>query len=62
MPKFKIQSYNRDMTEMILENNCVLDRTETALVRAYDMSSYDRVVVLMVETISNRWRIIAKFY
>lgn len=64
MAKFKIQCYNRDMTELVREYDKEFDRTEEALICAYDISASEDIVVLMRQSIVDKkcWKIIAKFY
>ena len=62
MAKFKIQVYNREMTEKTSEYDKEFDLTGEALVVCYDLSGSDRIVVLERELSPHRWRIIAKFY
>lgn len=64
MAKFKIQAYNREMTELVEEYDKDFERTEEALIECYDLSSTYDVVVLMRQSIMDKkcWKIIAKFY
>ena len=64
MAQFKIQAYNREMTELVTEYDKEFDRTEEALIEAYDKSDSEDVVVLMRQSIMDKrcWKIIAKFY
>ena len=64
MAKFKIQAYNREMTELVTEYDKEFDRTEEALIEAYDKAESEDIVVLMRQSImDNRcWKLIAKFY
>lgn len=64
MTKFKIQCYNREMTELVAEYDKEFDRAEDALMEAYyKADSYD-IVVLMIQSIMDKrcWKMIAKFY
>lgn len=63
MAKYLIQTYSRDMTELIREEHA--DGTvEGVLSMAYDMSSINSVIVLMKRNSNDptRLRVIAKFY
>lgn len=64
MAQFKIQAYNREMTELVTEYDKEFDRTEEALIEAYDKAASEDVVVLMRQSIMDKrcWKIIAKFY
>ena len=64
MTKFKIQAYNREMTELVAEYDKEFDRTEEALIEAYDKADSADIVVLMRQSIMDKrcWKIIAKFY
>lgn len=64
MAQFKIQAYNREMTELVEEYNKEFDRTEEALIEAYDKATSEDIVVLMRQGIMDKrcWKIIAKFY
>ena len=64
MPKFKIQCYNREMTELVEEYDKEIESAEDALLEAYyKAGSYD-IVVLMRQSIMDKkcWKLIAKFY
>ena len=64
MTKFKIQCYNREMTELFEEYDKEYDRTEEALIVCYDLSTHFDIVVLMRQSIMDKkyWKLIAKFY
>lgn len=64
MAKFKIQTYNEEMTELISSDIGSFSKTEDALIEAYDMRGNDYIIVLMRQSISDPkcWRRIAKFY
>ena len=64
MAKFKIQAYNREMTELVEEYDKDFERTEEALIACYDLSSTYDVVVLMRQSLMDKrcWKLIAKFY
>ncbi len=64
MAKFKIQAYNREMTELVEEYDKEYDRTEEALIVCYDLSAHFDIVVLMRQSIMDKkyWKLIAKFY
>ena len=64
MTKFKIQTYNREMTRLIDEVEEEFDKIGEALLRAYSISDLDKVIVLMRKsTFDDRfWKIVAKFY
>ena len=64
MAKFKIQAYNSEMTELISEYEKEFDRTEEALIEAYDKADSADIVVLMRQSIMDKkcWKLIAKFY
>lgn len=64
MANFKIQCYNRDMTELTTELDREYERTEDALIDCYDMASSEDIVVLMRQSIMDKrcWKIVAKFY
>lgn len=64
MAKFKIQAYNREMTELVEEYDKEFERTEEALIVCYDLSAKYDVVVLMRQSIMDKrcWKKIAKFY
>lgn len=63
MAKYLIQTYNREMTELIRQEDA--DGTvDDVLSMAYNMSSVNSVIVLMKRNSNDptRLRIIAKFY
>lgn len=63
MAKYLIQTYNREMTELISQEDA--DGTvDDVLSMAYNMSSVNSVIVLMKRNSNDptRLRIIAKFY
>lgn len=63
MALFLIQGYNSDMTELVSEERKEFERTEDALIEAYDKAdSYDVVVLLRQGCISHSFKKIAKFY
>lgn len=64
MAKFKIQCYNKEMTELTNEFAKEFDRTEEALICAYDIAYREDIVVLMRQSITDKncWKLIAKFY
>ena len=64
MAKFKIQAYNKEMTELVSEYEKEFERTEEALIEAYDKADSEDIVVLMRQSIMDKkcWKIIAKFY
>ena len=64
MAKFKIQCYNKEMTELTKEFDKEFERTEEALIVAYDISASEDIVVLMRQSIMDKkcWKLIAKFY
>lgn len=64
MAKFKIQAYNREMTELVEEYDKEYERTEEALIVCYDLSATYDIVVLMRQSVVDKkcWKIIAKFY
>lgn len=64
MTKFKIQAYNREMTELVEEFDKEFERTEEALIVCYDLSASYDIVVLMRQSIIDKkcWKMIAKFY
>lgn len=64
MAKFKIQTYNEEMTELFSERHVEFSKTEDALIEAYDMRGNDYIIVLMRQSISDPkcWIRIAKFY
>lgn len=64
MANFKIQAYNNEMTELISEYNKEFERTEDALIEAYNKADSEDIVVLMRQSMfdSKCWRIVAKFY
>ena len=64
MAKFKIQAYNRQMTELFTDYDKEFERTEDALIEAYDKASSYDIVVLWRQSIMDKkcWKIIAKFY
>lgn len=64
MARFKIQAYNNEMTEIISEYEKEFERTEDALIEAYDKADSEDIVVLMRQSIMDKkcWKIIAKFY
>lgn len=64
MAKFKIQAYNNETTELVSEYEKEFERTEDALIEAYDKADSEDIVVLMRQSIMDKkcWKIIAKFY
>lgn len=64
MLKFKIQAYNREMTELVAEYDKEFDRAEDALMEAYYKADSCDIVVLMIQSIMDKrcWKMIAKFY
>jgi len=64
MANFKIQAYNREMTELISEYSKEFERTEDALIEAFDKADSADIVVLMRQSLfdSRCWKKIAKFY
>ena len=64
MEKFKIQTYNSQMTELTHEYEKEFDRTEEALIVAYDISACEDITVLMRQSMKDKrcWKVIAKFY
>ena len=74
MALFKFQAYNNEMTELIsqynkdmtelVEERKEFERTEDALIEAYDKADDCDVVVLMRQSIIDKkcWKVIAKFY
>ena len=64
MAKFKIQAYNKEMTWLVSEYEKEFERTEEALIEAYDKADSEDIVVLMRQSIMDKkcWKIIAKFY
>lgn len=52
------------MTELQAEHDKEYDRTEEALIVAYDISANADIVVLMRQSIMDKkcWKLIAKFY
>ena len=64
MLKFKIQAYNREMTELVSEYEKEFERTDDALIEAYTKADSEDIVVLMRQSMfdSKCWKIIAKFY
>ena len=64
MAKFRIQAYNKEMTELISEYDKEFEMTEEALIEAYDKADSEDIVVLMRQSIMDKkcWKIIAKFY
>lgn len=62
MALFLIQGYNSDMTELVEERK-EFERTEDALIEAYDKADNFDVVVLMRQgCLSHSFKKIAKFY
>lgn len=64
MTNFKIQVYNREMTELVEEYNEAFDNTEDALINAYDKADSADIVVLLRQSMMDKkcWKRIAKFY
>ena len=64
MEKFKIQAYNKEMTGLVSEYEKEFERTEEALIEAYDKADSEDIVILMRQSIMDKkcWKIIAKFY
>lgn len=64
MAKYRIQCYNREMTELVKEHIEEFERTEEALIAAYDMAASEDIVILMRQSCidSRCWKVIAKFY
>lgn len=65
MAKYRIQVYNQEMTELAWENTKEFERTEEALVEAYEMASncHDIVIVMRQSAADKKcWKKIAKFY
>lgn len=64
MATFKIQTYNREMTELLAEEDKDFERTEKALSDAYWKGSANVVIVLMRKSNNDSrcWKLIAKFY
>lgn len=64
MTNFKIQVYNREMTELVEEYNEAFDNTEDALINAYDKADSADIVVLWRQSMMDKkcWKRIAKFY
>lgn len=64
MAKFKIQAYNRQMTDLVDDYDKEFERTEDALIEAYDKAASYDIVVLWRQNIMDKkcWKIIAKFY
>lgn len=64
MALFKIAAYNNEMTELISQYDKEFDRTEEALIEAYEKADSEDVVILMRQSVMDKkcWKIIAKFY
>ena len=64
MAKFKIQAYNREMTELVAEYDKEIESAEDALLEAYyKAGSYDIVVLMRQSNMDKKcWKLIAKFY
>lgn len=64
MTLYKIAAYNKDMTELVSQYNKEFDRTEDALIEAYNKADSEDIVILMRQSIMDKkcWKIIAKFY
>lgn len=64
MEKYLIQTYSRDMKEMLWEEEKEYERIGVALIDACSNAYHDRIIVLWVrsEKDSHRLRLIAKFY
>lgn len=64
MVNFRIQTYSRDMKELISEFEKEYEEVGTALLEACSMAYHDRIIVLWVDSKHDygRYRLIAKFY
>ena len=64
MAKYKIQAYNKEMTELVSEYEKDFGRTDEALIEAYEKADGEDIIVLMRQSIfdSRCWKIVAKFY
>lgn len=64
MAKYLIQAYNREMTELLWQEDKEFELTGDALLDACSKAYNDRIITLMIrsEKDPHRLRLIAKFY